>query len=139
VLSEIAEVASERSVDVTVVAGDLFDVSSPSPEDEAIVYRALLELAEVGPVIVVGGNHDSAARLEAVKPLLVAKGAKNADLASEIDSRFAAVTAALEPYRRGTTFVAYTDLTQADTKALSQVIDALAEPLSKVSKQVVSA
>jgi iron uptake system component EfeO len=85
-----------------------------------------------------GNVQGSQTAYEAVKPLLVAKGAKNADLASQIDSRFAAVTAALEPYRRGTTFVAYTDLTQDDTKALSQVIDALAEPLSKVSKQVVS-
>ncbi len=84
-----------------------------------------------------GNVQGSQTAYESVKPLLVAKGAKNADLASQIDSRFAAVTAALEPYRRGTTFVAYTDLTQADTKALSQVIDALAEPLSKVSKQVV--
>jgi iron uptake system component EfeO len=85
-----------------------------------------------------GNVQGSQTAYEAVRPLLIAKGAKNATLASDIDARFAAVTAALEPYRRGTTFVAYTDLTQADTKALSQVIDALAEPLSKVSKQVVS-
>ncbi|MET0565228.1 MAG: exonuclease SbcCD subunit D [Acidimicrobiia bacterium] len=70
VLAEIVGVARDRRVDITLVAGDLFDISSPSPEDESIVYRALLDLAEVGPVVVVGGNHDSAARLEAVKPLL---------------------------------------------------------------------
>jgi exonuclease SbcD len=70
VLSEIVGIAGEERVDVTLVAGDLFDISSPSPEDEAIVYRALLDLADIGPVVVVGGNHDSAARLEAVKPLL---------------------------------------------------------------------
>lgn len=70
VLTEIVGIAVEERVDVTLVAGDLFDVSSPTPEDEAIVYRALLDLAEVGPVVVVGGNHDNAARLEAVKPLL---------------------------------------------------------------------
>jgi exonuclease SbcD len=70
VLSEIVGIAGEERVDVTLVAGDLFDISSPSPEDEAIVYRGLLDLAEIGPVVVVGGNHDSAARLEAVKPLL---------------------------------------------------------------------
>ena len=34
--------------------------------------------------------------------------------------------------------MAYTALTEADTKALAQAIDALAEPLSKVGKQVVS-
>ena len=62
VLEEIAGIASDRDVDATLVAGDLFDASSPSPEDEAIVYRALLDLAEVAPVLVVGGNHDSSAR-----------------------------------------------------------------------------
>ncbi len=70
VLAEIAAIARERGVDAILVAGDLFDVSSPSPEDEAIVYRALLDLADVGPVLVVGGNHDNAARLDAIKPLL---------------------------------------------------------------------
>ncbi len=70
VLAEIVGIAGDRRVDATLVAGDLFDISSPSPEDESIVYRALLDLAEVGPVIVVAGNHDNAARLEAVKPLL---------------------------------------------------------------------
>lgn len=70
VIAEIVGIARDRQVDATVVAGDLFDISSPSPEDESIVYRALLDLAEVGPVLVVGGNHDNAARLEAVKPLL---------------------------------------------------------------------
>src|SRR3970040_2954160 len=70
VLDEIVDVAGDRRVDATLVAGYLFDVSSPSPEDEAIVYRALLDLAEIGPVLVVAGNHDSPARLEAVKPLL---------------------------------------------------------------------
>jgi iron uptake system component EfeO len=57
---------------------------------------------------------------------------------TELDAKFAAVYAALQPYKTGTTtYVAYTDLTQDGTKALSQVIDSLAEPLSKVSKEVV--
>jgi exonuclease SbcD len=70
VLAEVVGIARDRDVDVTLVVGDLFDISSPAPEDEAIVYRALLDLAEIGPVLVVGGNHDNPARLEAVKPLL---------------------------------------------------------------------
>jgi len=78
----------------------------------------------------------SQAAFDAVKPLLAGK---NAALASDIDARFAAVNTALDPYRRGTAFVAYTELTPDDTKALSQVIDALAEPLSEVAKQIVSA
>jgi iron uptake system component EfeO len=74
------------------------------------------------------------AAYDAVKPILQAKNPK---LASQLDAKFAAVYAALEPYQSGDTFVAYTDLTTGDTRKLSQVIDALAEPLSKVSKQVV--
>jgi len=75
VLAEIAEVAERESVDLVVVAGDLFDTASPSPEAERIVYRALLDLAAGGrPVVVVAGNHDSAQRLAAVAPLSEASG-----------------------------------------------------------------
>lgn len=70
VLAEIAGLAAEHHVDLTVVAGDVFDTSSPTPVSEEIVWRALLELASVAPVLVVSGNHDSAARLDAVSPLL---------------------------------------------------------------------
>ena len=76
------------------------------------------------------------AAFDAVKPILVVK---NAALASQIDSRFADVYATLAPYGSGANFVPYTDLTKADTKTLSASIDALAEPLSKVAKKVVSA
>jgi iron uptake system component EfeO len=74
------------------------------------------------------------AAYDAVKPILQKK---NPQLVTELDAKFAAVYAALQPYRTGDTYVAYTSLTKDDTKALSQVIDSLAEPLSKVSKQVV--
>lgn len=70
VLAEIAGVARERTVDLTIVAGDLFESSAPTPEAERIVYRALLDLAEVAPVLVVSGNHDNDRRLAAVEPLL---------------------------------------------------------------------
>ena len=77
----------------------------------------------------------SQAAFDSVKPLLTGK---NAALATRSTRASPRSTAALAPYRTGTTFVAYTNLTDADTKALSQVIDALAEPLSKVAKQIVS-
>ena len=70
VLAEIARIAAEESADLVLVAGDVFDVSAPSPESERIVYQALLALAEVAPVLVVAGNHDHPRRLEAVAPLL---------------------------------------------------------------------
>lgn len=70
VLDEIAGIASENSVDLVLVAGDLFDTSTPAPAAEAIVWRALLDLSSVAPVVILAGNHDNPARLEAVAPLL---------------------------------------------------------------------
>lgn len=70
VLEELVGLATEHSVDLTVVAGDVFDTASPSPTAEQIVWRTLLDLSEISPVLVVAGNHDNAARLDAVAPIL---------------------------------------------------------------------
>jgi len=71
VLEEVTAVAAAEEVDLVVVAGDLFDTATPSPESEEIVYRALLALADLGvDVAVIAGNHDNARRLRAVAPLL---------------------------------------------------------------------
>jgi iron uptake system component EfeO len=82
-----------------------------------------------------GNLQGAQAAFDSVKPLLTGK--KAAALAAQIDTRFAAVTTTLDTYRSGTGYVLYTALTQNDTKTLSQSIDALAEPLSKVAKQIV--
>jgi exonuclease SbcD len=71
VLAEIAGIAHREGVDLIVVAGDLFDSSTPAPESEEIVYRSLLALAKTGAdVAVIAGNHDNARRLRAISPLL---------------------------------------------------------------------
>lgn len=70
VLAEVAAIAREEAVDLVVVAGDLFETASPTPESERIVYRALLDLAATGAAVVaVAGNHDNERRLQAVEPL----------------------------------------------------------------------
>ena len=74
VLAELIGLADSNRVDLSVVAGDVFDTSSPAPIAEQIVWRALLDLSEIAPVLVVAGNHDNAARLEAVAPLLARAG-----------------------------------------------------------------
>ncbi len=81
-----------------------------------------------------GNVQGAKAAFDSVKPLLT--GA-NAALASQIETRFGDVDTALAAYKVGTGYVLYTALTQTDTKKLSQAIDALAEPLSKVAKQIV--
>ena len=71
VLKEIAELARDEKVDIVLVAGDLFDSASPTPESEEIVYGALLELARASEwVVVISGNHDNPRRLAAVEPLM---------------------------------------------------------------------
>src|SRR5262249_27261328 len=82
-------------------------------------------------------NVDGArAAFNAVRPLV---SASDSGLANTIDTRFTDVYAALKPYQRGDGYVSYTDLTNDDTRKLSQSIDALAEPLSQVGKIVVTA
>jgi len=70
ILAEISATAASAEADLIVVAGDIFDTAAPTPAAEEIVYRALLDLAEVAPVVIVAGNHDNPARLRAVAPLL---------------------------------------------------------------------
>lgn len=68
---------------------------------------------------------------EVLKPELQKK---DAALAKTIESRFADLTKALEPYKKGNGYVLYNELTPDQTKKLSQAIDALAEPLSNMGK-----
>jgi exonuclease SbcD len=69
VLAEIAGVAARERVDVALVVGDLFETAAPTPDAVAVVVDALLALRNTGAeVIVVGGNHDQQAWLDAVAP-----------------------------------------------------------------------
>ena len=70
VLAEVVTQAGDHDVDLVLVAGDLFDSATPTPESEQIVYRTLLDLAEIAPVVAVAGNHDNPRRFEALQPLL---------------------------------------------------------------------
>jgi DNA repair protein SbcD/Mre11 len=71
VLGEMADMVEEESVDLVVVAGDQFHSVVPSAAAESLVWRTLLSFADRGAkVVVVAGNHDNAAKLAAVAPLL---------------------------------------------------------------------
>jgi exonuclease SbcD len=75
VLGEIADVAAREHVDVVLVVGDLFETAAPSPDAVAVVVDALLALRSTGAeVIVVGGNHDQQAWLDAVAPVFGSQG-----------------------------------------------------------------
>jgi exonuclease SbcD len=59
--------------DVLIIAGDVFDSPNPSAESQKVYYRFLHEINAENPslqIIIIAGNHDSAARLEAPNALL---------------------------------------------------------------------
>lgn len=63
----------EQSVDVLVITGDLYDAANPPVDAQQRFYRFLSDALAVSAhlhVVVVGGNHDSAARIELPKPLV---------------------------------------------------------------------
>jgi FTR1 family protein len=69
---------------------------------------------------------------------LLAPALKKSDpaLAATIASRFDAVNAALAKLKQGEAFPSYDKVTSAQRKRLSQLVDALAEPLSKVASKL---
>lgn len=71
VLAEIVDYARREPIDLLLLAGDVFDTSTPSAEAERVFYRFLLEIRGTGAAaVVIAGNHDGASRFEAIAPLL---------------------------------------------------------------------
>lgn len=72
-LSRLADVIEAESIDLMLVAGDVFDSTNPSGEGQRLLYRALAEFKRRRPglvIVISGGNHDPALRLEAPADLL---------------------------------------------------------------------
>jgi len=75
VLREIVRVVREQELDAVLVAGDLYDNAAPSAPAQKLVVRTLMALADSGAeVIVIAGNHDHAATLDAYRPFAGAAG-----------------------------------------------------------------
>lgn len=67
VLAELCAVARDRSVDVVLVCGDIYDSTSPPPEAERLLTTTLRDLVRAGiEVVLIAGNHDHPRRLEAL-------------------------------------------------------------------------
>jgi exonuclease SbcD len=78
-LEWLLETLAAREVDALLVAGDIFDTTNPSAEAQAAWYQFIARARQRCPrldVLVIGGNHDSAARLEAPDPLFAALGVR---------------------------------------------------------------
>ncbi|ATN05962.1 exonuclease sbcCD subunit D [Chryseobacterium indologenes] len=62
-----------ENIEVLLISGDIFDSSNPSAASVRMFYRFLNEATRAVPhlqIMITAGNHDSAARLAAPKPLL---------------------------------------------------------------------
>ena len=63
----------QRQADALLIAGDVFDSANPPAAAQAMLYRFLVEAGRRLPglqMVLVAGNHDSPARLEAPSPIL---------------------------------------------------------------------
>lgn len=72
----------------------------------------------------------SRAALTALEPFLTSK---DPALVAELNGRGDALEALLKTHREGSGFVPYTALTSTEVKALTQALDAFAEPVSRVA------
>ena len=69
VLAEIVSVAEAERPDLVIIAGDIYDTVAPTAEYKKIVIRALTALRRhAGAVVVVAGNHDPGAEIDALRP-----------------------------------------------------------------------
>lgn len=74
-LGAVADILEAEEIDLLLVAGDVFDNTNPSGESQRLLYRALAEFKRRRPkltVVISGGNHDPALRLEAPGDLIEA-------------------------------------------------------------------
>lgn len=71
-LSWLLGTLHDHAVDVLLIAGDVFDTTTPSPQAQSLYYHFLAQVA-LSPcrhVVIIAGNHDSPALLDAPHALL---------------------------------------------------------------------
>lgn len=90
-LNWLADAITEHAVDVLLIAGDVFDTSTPSNRAQSFYYEFLHRVAKGNcrHIVIIGGNHDSPSFLNAPKALLHALnvhvvGAMPDDLSEEV-------------------------------------------------------
>lgn len=72
-LEWLLDTLGEQAADALIIAGDVFDSANPPASAQSMLYHFLAQINRRYPalqVVLVGGNHDSAARLDAPQPLL---------------------------------------------------------------------
>ena len=74
VIEEINDICNQRDIDAVIIAGDIYNTSTPTALAEDVFYDAVEKLSNNGErlVVVLAGNHDDAERLCAGLPLAYA-------------------------------------------------------------------
>src|SRR5712664_3207608 len=71
VLAEVVGIAVQEQVDAVLVAGDLYEHRTASPDADVLVFETFVRLYEARiPMVIIPGNHDSPTRLKALAALL---------------------------------------------------------------------
>lgn len=73
ILQKIVRYTKELQPDAVLIAGDIYDKTVPSAEAVSIFDHFLTELSQTEaliPVLIIGGNHDSAQRLDYARGIL---------------------------------------------------------------------
>lgn len=69
----LAEIVAKEAIDLVLIAGDIYDNTNPSGEIQQLFYHGLTEMKRRRPglkIVISGGNHDPARRLEAPRILM---------------------------------------------------------------------
>ena len=74
ILSQILDMAREEKPDGVLIAGDVYDKRVPAAEAVGVLDGFLTDLAQIAPVFLISGNHDSAERLAFGGRLMTAAG-----------------------------------------------------------------
>jgi exonuclease SbcD len=72
-LDWLLDTLEAEAIDALLIAGDVFDAANPPASATKLWYHFLGQAHARAPrlqIVVIGGNHDSAARLEAPRPIL---------------------------------------------------------------------
>lgn len=71
-LAQLVNIAHAQAVHGVIIAGDVFDSLNPSADAQKLFYETLRDLRAACPhaaIVLIAGNHDPAARLEAPRAL----------------------------------------------------------------------
>lgn len=75
-LEDFTDIVEENDIDLVIIAGDIYDTSTPPARAEKMFYKTLKNISKNGErlTLVVSGNHDNPDRIVAAGPLAMDHG-----------------------------------------------------------------